>query len=814
MYIQLLIIAVIPAMVSAMIFLLENKGILSRVNYRVKQLVIGIIFGAIACAGTSFGVDVGGALANTRDAAIVSCGLLFGVPSGILAGLIGGIYRWFSVYWGAGEFTRIACSSACILAGFYAGFVRHFMFDRKLPSWVLSIFVGFVMEVVHLNLLFLTNINDLETTLDVLNALSIPMLVCNSIGTALPVLVITAMSGEKLFYSRSQAKLKISQIVQNYLLVTVLIALIASALFTTMLQVSLAFLDTSTALKSAIEDVKKDIEDASDDNLLKITQRIASYLDSTDQALLYDSLYKVALRFDVDEINIVDSNGIIVASTNDSFVGYDMSLGEQSAEFMPLLRGVNEMVQRYMPISLNSEVYMKYAAVTLKKGGFVQVGYGSEKFYDDLESVVEVAAVNRSIDSEGYIVITDDAFFFKSYGRRSGIANMRIDSGRMVFGSILDTAPEYKMFRTNVLDNDVYCMYTTTEGYKIIGIYPKSEAMFDGNIAIYAYTFSAIIIFAILFAVIYILLRVKVVNNIYEINKSLAQITNGNLDTVVTVGGNEEFDHLSNDINSTVDTLKRYIDEAASRIDAELQYAKDIQYSALPNISPRFDNRPEFDLYATMCTAKEVGGDFYDFYYVDDSHLAITIADVSGKGIPAALFMMTSKTMIRNMIASGMNIGEALTLANERLCEGNEANMFVTVWAAVVDLNTGHVSFANAGHNPPAVRKKDGTFELIKNKVGLVLAGMDGMMYKEQELTLEPGDVMFLYTDGVTEATDAHDELYGDDRLVNALNTTYEDGISMNDICVRIKEDVDTFVGEAPQFDDMTMLAIRFKGNV
>ena len=268
---------------------------------------------------------------------------------------------------------------------------------------------------------------------------------------------------------------------------------------------------------------------------------------------------------------------------------------------------------------------------------------------------------------------------------------------------------------------------------------------------------------------------------------------------------------LSNDINSTVDTLKRYIAEAASRIDAELQYAKDIQASALPHIEPNFVGKDEYELYACMFTAKEVGGDFHDFYYVDENHLAITMADVSGKGIPAALFMMTSKTMLRNMIESGIPIEEAMTSANARLCENNDANMFVTVWAAIIDLRTGHMEFGNAGHNHPVIRKKDGSYEFLKSRPGMVLAGMDGVRYRRNEYQLEKGDILYLYTDGVTEATNINNELFGDDRLIDSLNKSYNENITMEEVCASVKKDVDVFVDEAPQFDDITMLAYKFR---
>ena len=211
-----------------------------------------------------------------------------------------------------------------------------------------------------------------------------------------------------------------------------------------------------------------------------------------------------------------------------------------------------------------------------------------------------------------------------------------------------------------------------------------------------------------------------------------------------------------------------------------------------------------------MYTAKEVGGDFYDFYFVDEDTLAFLIADVSGKGIPAAMFMMTSKTLLKSYAESGMSVDEVFTSANEKLCEGNEADMFVTAWMGLLNVKTGLLTFANAGHTPPLVRHGAGSFTYLKSRPGFVLAGMDGIRYRKNEFQLSPGDMLYLYTDGVTEATDLHNELYGEDRLLDVLN--HHTGSDAEALCTAVKADVDAFVGKSPQFDDITMLCLVYHG--
>lgn len=349
-----------------------------------------------------------------------------------------------------------------------------------------------------------------------------------------------------------------------------------------------------------------------------------------------------------------------------------------------------------------------------------------------------------------------------------------------------------------------------TEGYRIIAVIPRSEAALSRNVSVGITTAMQIMVFTALFAMIYVLVKRLVVNNIYKINGSLSAITEGNLDTVVDVRSHQEFGALSNDINATVDTLKRYIADAAARIDAELAFAKAIQHSALPSVFPPYPNRREFDIWAAMHTAREVGGDFYDFYFVDEDTLAFLIADVSGKGIPAAMFMMTAKTLLKSYAESGMSVEQVFTSANEKLCEGNEAGMFVTAWMGFLNVKTGLVTYANAGHNPPLVRHADGGFAYLRSRPGFVLAGMEGIRYRRNELQLQPGDMIYLYTDGVTEATDAHQALYGETRLLELLDRSA--GADAQALCTAVKEDVDAFVGEAPQFDDITMLCLAYHG--
>ena len=263
---------------------------------------------------------------------------------------------------------------------------------------------------------------------------------------------------------------------------------------------------------------------------------------------------------------------------------------------------------------------------------------------------------------------------------------------------------------------------------------------------------------------------------------------------------------MEEDTLQYMDTLTRVTAEK-ERIGTELALATRIQANMLPNVFPPFPDRKEFDIFASMTPAKEVGGDFYDFFLIDEDHLGLVMADVSGKGVPAALFMMMSKILVQNFAMMGGSPKEVLERVNDAICKNNEDDMFVTVWFGILTISTGRFMAANAGHEYPAVRRGDGSFELLKDKHGFVIGGMEGSEYQEYELVLGKGDTLFLYTDGVPEATDADNQMFGTERMLDVLNQT-PDAVPKA-LLEQVRTAVDAFVGDAPQFDDLTMLAIK-----
>ncbi len=664
----------LPALAAVVLFRAETTTAFGRLSYTVRQIIIGLIFGGIAICGTEFGIPVNGAIMNVRDAAPLVSGLLFGGPSGILAGLIGGVERWFSVMWGRGAFTQVGCSIATIAAGMLAALLRKRMFDGKRPTWPFALVIGLVVEVLHLTLIFFTNFEHVSRAFEVVRACTPVMIPLNGIAVGLATASVNGLARQA--EGPAPAGKELSKIIQASMMIVVVAGFVFSNGFTTALQNGLARDDVQTLLTLSIRDAE--VEIASGNQMATSTRHVG------------------------------ESGRMVIANANGDVVGTQGTLAQ------------------------------------------------------------------------------------------SGLADG------------LAANEPWQVFQATYYGTPVVAMYDEFGEYRVIAQLPVEEAEYARNVSVLISAYMETIVFAGLFAVIYFLVRDLVVDKIRQVNKSLEQITGGDLDTLVDVRSSVEFASLSDGINQTVDALKQAIAEAAARIDAELAYARTVQQNALPQPIEPDPEGDGFEIYAHMEAAKEVGGDFYDYYSLDEQHLAFLVADVSGKGIPAAMLMMKAKTLIKSLAETWLPVDMVFTRANNQICEGNDAGLFVTAWMGVLDVTTGHLVFANAGHNPPVIRRADGSFAYHKVRPNLVLGGMEGIPYAIHELDLDPGDIIFLYTDGVTEATDASDQLFGEDRLVEVLDRNAMS--TMHGMCIALHHEIDEFVGDAPQFDDITMLALKYVG--
>ena len=519
---------------------------------KVKKFIIGVIFGISSVMSTHYGISFEGMIINVRDLGPLCAGLFFSPASGILAGLIGGIERYIAgTYFGVGSYTRIACSLSTSLAGFVAMGMNIKVFKGKKPSPVYALFMGAVMEVFHMYVVFITHRSDLKMAFLVVKACAIPMIIFTGLGLAVSSVVLQSLSGEwtNPFTRRRAEEIPVSSRFQRWLFAVTFVVLVSAFFFSFYLQTGSEYQDGVNKIEKAAVQVR---------------------------------------------ILILDGEPDITLDN------------EVSCDYMILTDGyINNGTHRGMTVGPKE-------AAKLKK-------------------------------------ISGDTQLFEYLGKKSLVRVEEMDETHIII--------------TSLTEDQVY-WYRDAMAYET-GL-------------------SDILLFTVIYVLIAYLVNLIVVNNIQLINKSLYKITNGDLNEVVDVRSSSEFASLSDDINETVVALKGYIDAAEKRIEQELTLAKTIQDSSLPK-SFNFPDRDELEIYATMKPAKEVGGDFYDFFHVDINRMAFVIADVSGKGIPAALFMMRSKTAIRTFAQEGGTPADIIEKTNEALCEGNDAEMFVTVWIGILD---------------------------------------------------------------------------------------------------------------------------------
>ena len=586
------------------------------------------------------------------------------------------------------------------------------------------------------------------------------------------------------------------------------------------------FIQTRQAEYSAIETIRLRLADAKTEiarnanNLASIKQQ--NRMDAAAKARSFtemircnpraassvEDLRRLAKVLQVDELNVIDGSGVITCSTVEKYIGYNMRSAEQSAEFMRIIENPEiEIVQEPRSIGFDSNIAMQYAGVARQDApGVLQIAYKPIRLQRavELADITDIALKFRIGRAGGIILIKGGKVLASASGGYVGKPLSKVDiteSELTAYGTLFDAV---------LCDKEYLCIAEPYDAMSIIGYMSLDDVYAGRGSRMVTLTLCLLLIFLSVFMLVSRLVQNVVIRGIDDINASLARITSGDLDELVQVSTNKEFISLSYGINSMVGALKQAIAEAKGRIDAELQVAKAIQHSALPDAAHFPRNGSGFELSAEMFTAKEVGGDFYDFFFTDADHLVFVVADVSGKGIPAALFMMKCKTLINSIAETEGSPAVILSEANDRLCEGNEIEMFVTVWLGVLELSSGRLRYANAGHNFPLIARADGAFDYLENKPGLVLAGMDGIKYREFETRLERGDTIFLYTDGVTESIDGSENAYGEERLRETLNSCGDRSPARITECIR--EDLKSFTKGEPQFDDVTLMALRCTG--
>ena len=767
-----------------------------------SRIAVGVIYGLCSVLSTHFAVNYGHMLLNVRDIGPLAAGLFFDPVSGVIAGLIGGIERYIAGYfWGIGAYTRVACSVSTCLAGFLAALLHLKLFKRKKPSVVYAFFMGAVMEVFHMYVALITHRDDMHMAYYVVTTCAGPMIVFTGLGLAGCSFMLQILAGEwrNPFRRKRDEEVPVSQKFQFWLFAVTTVILLANFGFSYAIQ-------TQTAIQNArdtLTDVSGDIVDTyqkiqqTQDGIETLSETIAATdaravaeaagaggPEAADEAFLERALETYGL----EAVGLIAPAGSVLRSAGDAPLYVNL--------FTDVLNGDVE----YRASQLSSRRVV----------GSARCGEGM------VQVVLDTLGITTSLNKSGL----DDSLSYFHVGN-AGMFDIIARSGYSIAGAHKNIIlPEWRGVRERcgqeptfyqdvIFDAPSMCRVEKLEdGAVLLALLPMTEVYANRDAQALETAMADILLFTVIYVLISMLVQQIVVNNLDLVNSSLAKITGGDLNEVVNVRDSSEFASLSDDINQTVSVLKGYIEAAEKRIEQELEFARTIQDAALPK-NFRFP-REDFQLYATMDPAKEVGGDFYDFFFIDANRLALVIADVSGKGIPAALFMMRSKTAIRGLAESGIGPSEILYRANNTLCEGNDAEMFVTVWIGIVDLRTGVMQCANAGHEYPILMRASGDYELFKDKHGLALAAMENVRFRAYDLQLNPGDRLFVYTDGIPEAIDEQVAQYGADRLVQALNGLKDR--PMSEVLPAVRQDIRDFVGGADQFDDITMLGFAYWG--
>ncbi len=601
-------------------------------------------------------------------------------------------------------------------------------------------------------------------------------------------------------------------------LVTERILLMTLGLFTALIVITVIFIynfgrsRTDSLLRFSLEDEKRLALNRMRANWEINVPGLAMQVDDTirEHGIESEELEHLLKEFHEEawsaEVSVIDKTGVVVASSDKGNVGYDMHSDPRSAQFLCLLDGEDIYFQDTGLSPLSGKIMCYSGAPLYEYGGFYLEGVPEDQLLLEEEGYYAGQVRFDGIGKKGYFLLTDKDD--KIIGSPS---DAHIGELLVLPEDIKKLSESGKIIKADMFGVRSYVGVIAANDDHIIAVYSLEEAWETWNAAMLVLFFIYILVFVLLLVLLKRMIAKLVVKGVYSLDASLGRITEGDLNERADFRESIEFDELSNGINYTVDRLKELIREAEERIDAELALAARIQISFIPHKFPAFPDRNEFDLFAAMIPAKDVGGDFYDYFLIDDDHLALVMADVSGKGIPAAMFMVMAKDKIQHFAMKYCtDVSQAVTEVNLELIKENDAGLFVTVWLGVITLSTGHVDYVDAGHNYPVICRAGRRFAIIEDEHSGPVAAFEEMPFDAGSFDLHPGDILYLYTDGITEANDPCGEMFRPDRMIEALNSDTE--APVEEIDSNVRKAIDDFSKDAPQFDDMTSLVFRYNG--
>lgn len=844
-YVVLILEALLVVLAAIVFKVLNYKTKFKNLSYWLKQAIYAVSFALIAIAATEISSAIDG-LNNTRDAGPIVAGFFFGAPAGIAAGIIAGLERLITgFYISTRMYTNIACSVATMLAGCLAALLRVTTKKGRKIHVVTACTLALVIEIIHMLLIYLTHMDDLARVIGIYRTVVGPMTIANFLAVLLAgvsdLLLDRYFNHEKLFI-----KLKDSQMsgaIQQTTLIIAALVFVAGFLSINSIQDRISLENIESILSSQSQNASekgKSLVNYSLGDYASRVSKIYEYDSSNFQAAYNDfnpedsqtqkrpyccegyviegkynsdgtfkgkiiENYKeegrLATQEDVDDdhnavlANIIENKLVPNHRMTDFNVtdGFVSSIEEgKNKEVVYSVADVTEKedhgddTRLYFALAMDVE---QGSNCVKKQATFILDNQTYETGSTALLDYYNHKLIAASTGSEKRIQITDeDLSQIKQIPENAGVVTKVNIQGADFYG-VAYMDPSIGM----------YC-------YSVVTV---DEAELPARVSKYSSSFLFIINVGVIFLVANALIDRLVVRKMEDVGEALDKITGNDLDVEVNVHGFEEFNKLSDGINHTVGRLKGYMIEEKKRMTRDLDFAKSIQKSALPYVFP---TTPIYDLFADMKTAKQVGGDFYDFFPLNNDRLFFLIADVSGKGVPAALFMMRAESVIKSLVqADELSLDKIVSRVNNELCSNNDAQMFVTAWCGIINLKTGHIDFVNAGHNLPLIKRKGGEFQEVRVIKNFVLAGMPDIVFRAESIDLNPGDEIFIYTDGVTEATDKNKQLYGMQRLLDFMNNSnYK---SSKELIDQLNVELNNFQKDVDQADDITMLMLRYKPN-
>ncbi len=834
---QIILTSLLPVVVTVTLCLLKKHTRFGQMKYTYSQIIIGVIFGVTASLSTEFGVQTELAIINVRDASPMCAAFIFGGPAGIISAVIGSAERLFSGFaLQNGEYSAIACAVSTLAAGVFAVLFNKLFNKKERPSYLFVLIYAIAIESFHMLMVFATHVSDIYEAYLVVRDCVFIMIIANAAAV-----LISLFFSSLIFNDYNVKQQSITNVLEKWFVLAVAVTFAIRIFIVFFAYTLLATNQTESILSSSLwgftNSVKIHVDSQTENNFFIATELTSiPYTSSDGGEIKYTPYFSNVTEEDilnVTERDKLDSDTINLFLRRFAEETNIPCLEILSEDYKVLYSGDSTHIgktadRKDIIIDYENEFYYHYEKGYFNKSGYtITIGksYNQEDnlIWSNYGKYVQCVFNEDYIMSQAEVCMTarENKYDIQETGTIKVLSEY--EGGFIDLTSILNAETEnlidyfspeemeeMKLTRLKIDGIDKFLMYQKLGNNYILAEISVDEVMTSRNVTLMIITLLEVVAFSILFIVINLFVKRTIIKDVEDISDKLSQISSGNLDVGVNVRTSREFSALSDDINTTVNTMKSLIKAETERNAKELALAKAIQRSALPGIFPPYPDKTEFDIYALMEPAKEVGGDFYDFFMIDDNTLAFTVADVSGKGIPGALFMMQTKTMLENLARQGSAPDELFTVANERLCEANSAEMFVTVWMGIIDLKTGHVKYVNAGHNPPIIIRGD-KVEYLKARTGFVLAGLHGIKYKYQELTLEKGDKIVLYTDGITEAMNVDEQFFGESRLLDVVDRGKT--LRVEGLCNVVRSELDDFVGDAEQFDDITILALRYNGH-